>query len=124
MSEHSPSLSAERERRNVEYVRLAESLSQRPEAFPFTGIDPIAYAALKAGEAESPGFVTPIDERIRKLTAQGLKVVLGKYKDSGNVFIVPALSDNVREDMLQPRHLTIVDGMDEELKKLILANKK
>ncbi len=88
------------------------------------GIDPEAYAAMKADEEEFPGLVTPIDERIKRLEEQGFRISFGRFKDSGNVFVLPALSENIREYSIFPRHLQIADDMDEELKKLILANKK
>ncbi|CAN5742690.1 hypothetical protein BH11PAT2_BH11PAT2_00790 [soil metagenome] len=126
MSESYRPLSAELEKalRKVEFLLLAESLSQRVEALPFTGIDAEEYAAIKADEDKFPGFVTPIDERIRRLQEEGLKISFGKFVKSGNVFVLPANSDDIENDSIFPRHLKIVDGMDEELRKLILANKK
>lgn len=125
MSEQPPSLSPkqEQERRKVEYLRLAESLSQRPEALPFPGIDPAAYAVLKNEEKdeEIAAWANPIDERVRKFQEQGFKVIA--VNTFGDVRIMPAQSDDIF-DAVFPRHLQIVDGMDEELKKLILANKK
>jgi len=51
-----------------------------------------------------------------------MKVVLGKYPESGNVFILPAQSDDIVNDNLFPRHLQTNEMMGEKLKKLILLN--
>ncbi|MDB5189788.1 MAG: hypothetical protein JWN49_114 [Parcubacteria group bacterium] len=113
----------ERDRHNEMTVRLAESLSQRVEPIPFTGIDPTEYELLKEDEANLPDLLTPIDERIQRFKEQGLKVVLGEHGDSKDIYVVPALSSN-KKDRTLARHLQIVDGMDEELRRLILANQK
>jgi hypothetical protein len=112
-----------RDRDNTLFVNMAESLSQREKPIPFTGIDPFEYELLQADEEELPSLFTSIDERIKRFQEQGLKVIFGDHGDSKDVYVVPAQSEN-KKDRTLPRHLQIVDGMDEELRRLIVANKK
>jgi hypothetical protein len=107
-----------------EYIRLAEELSQNAEAFPFSGLTGEAYAALKKAAAEYPEYSTPIDELVARFEQHGMKVVLGKNPESGNVFILPGDSDDIEMDSIFPRHLDIAPGMDQKLKQLIVANRK
>ena len=106
------------------YVDLAIELSQRPERFLFPGIDDDAYAKIKAGEEEDPGYATPIDILLERFVQHGMKIVLGKNPQSGNVFILPGDSNNIEEDSLFPRQLKPHNVVDQKLKKLIVANKK
>lgn len=106
------------------YSTLAERLSQRTEAFAFTGINPEHYAELKAADEEAPGWTTPIDVLVERFNAEGVKVVFGKNPGSGNIFVLPMGSDNIEEDSLKPRHLAITDDMDDELRELIIGDVK
>lgn len=106
----------------ADYIDLAIELIQHPEAFIFRGIVNSAYAEIKA--TEDPQYATPIDILIERFSRHGMKVVLGKNPQSGNVFILPGDSTGIEMDSLFPRHLQIHDDMDPKLKKLILANRK
>ncbi len=121
MSEGAPKFENEKMMK-AEYIRLAEELSQHTESFPFAGVNENAYSEIKA--TEDPVYATPIDVLIERFQKHGMKVVLGKNPQSGNVFILPGDSNNIEEDSLFPRHLDVSDDMDSGLKKLILANKK
>jgi hypothetical protein len=106
------------------YISLAKELFESQERFSFPGIDPDAYARMKAAEEEYPGYTTPIDELIARFRQEGLKVALGKYPESGNVFILPAGSDDIEQDGISPGQLQVNDQMDEKLKTLILMSKR
>jgi len=101
------------------YIQLARGLFESHEHFPFSGIDPDEYSKMRASEEEFPGYTTPIDELIERFEKEGMKVVLGKHPESGNVFILPAGSEDIEQDSIAPRQLQISDGMDERLKNLV-----
>lgn len=105
------------------YISLAEALSQRLEGLPFPGIDEETLRKLIEVDEEYPGYVTPIDEIIARMEKEGIKIVLGEDRESGNVFALPFLSDDIEMDSLLPRHLVVAPDMDESLRSLILANK-
>ena len=107
-----------------QFIALAKELSERHEEFPFPGISRESYAKAKASDEQFPGYSTPIDILLEKFRTQGMKVVLGLHPGIENIFLLPIGSDNIDEDSLFPRHLEVSEGMDERLKKLILANKK
>ncbi|MEK7640522.1 MAG: hypothetical protein AAB389_00800 [Patescibacteria group bacterium] len=113
-----------KEKKKQEYIALAQELSESHESLPFPGVNPESYSKLKAAAEEYPEYTTPIDELLEKFRSQGIKVVFGNHPESGNVFILPADSEDVAMDNLFPRHLTITEDMDERLKKLILAGKE
>ncbi|HVB19771.1 MAG TPA: hypothetical protein VNF51_00570 [Candidatus Paceibacterota bacterium] len=123
MTEGPPNQSEILRLKKEKIIALAVELSESKEVFPFPGIDREAYATIKASEEEDPGYVTLIDELIERFKNEGMRVVLGKYPASGNVFIVPAQSNNVIDDNLFPRHLQVNEGMDERLEELILLVK-
>ena len=120
MSEEAPQFEG---MKKSEYIRLAVELSEHPEAFPFFGINPDAYIAIKRGEQEDPGFATPIDVLIERFREHGLKIVLGKNPQSGNVYVLPFDSNNIEEDSIFPLHLAIHSDLDPKLRKLISANR-
>jgi hypothetical protein len=125
MSEPVPGEPNEKENKRVEYLELARELSAKKEKLSFPGIDPESYARLKASDEEFPGYVTPIDELIKRFENEGFKVVVfGKYSTE-DVYIQPLDSDSAdQENCLSPRDLLVSDDMDEALKQLILANKQ
>lgn len=124
MIEQFPSHSAEesREQWKSEYIAFAKAMQERQERYPFPGIHREAYEKIRADEERYPGYSTPIDELIARFQAEGAKVVLGKHPESGNVFILPGSSDDIEQDSIFPRHLKIVEGMDDALRKLIEMN--
>ncbi len=125
MNESFPNQPDEKESRKTECLNLARQFSEKQEKIPFPGIDPESYARLKESDEQFPGYVTPIDELIKRFEKEGLRVVVfGKYTTE-EVYIQPMDSDFTdQENCLFPRDLLISDDMDEALKQLILANKK
>lgn len=115
--------SDEKRKKIEKFVVLAKELSREQKGFSFPGIDPGSYLELKASEEEFPGFATPIDELSERLKSEGMKVVLGRDPNSGNVFILPQRSNNIEKDSIFPKHLQIIEGMDKRLKELILLSK-
>lgn len=108
--------------------QLAKELFNYGEVFQFTGITSDDYESLKVAEKElPPGFVTPIDTLLERFRKEGLRIVLGKNQDSGNIFAMPAqssaTSDDIKANSIFPRHLQVTDDMDDRLKKLIQLNK-
>ena len=112
---------AEKLEKRKRYIELAKELAEGGEQFPFPGLDSESksYAKLKAADEKDPGYTTPIDELIEKFEENGIKVVLGQFPESGNVFILPFNSNNIGEDMVFPKYFQISKGMDERLKELI-----
>jgi hypothetical protein len=113
----------QREQKIKEVIALAIELSESRESFPFPGLDPAVYSKLKASEERFPGHVTPIDELIERFKKEGIKVVLGEHPESGNVFILPAQSNDIGSDSIFPRHLPVSKIMNEKLKRLVLMDK-
>jgi len=107
------------EERKREIMALATELSESQEVFPFPGMNESDYLEAKAGDLEYPGYTTPVDELIKRCQNEGMKVVLGEHPESGNVFILPANSDDAAKDSIYPRQLRINPGMNEKLKELI-----
>jgi hypothetical protein len=110
----------EREQTREEITTLALELQEGGEVFTFSGIEEENYLNAKAQEEEYPGYTTPIDEIIERCNKEGIKVVLGDSPESGNVFILPAGSNDLARDSIYPRQLKITDEMDERIKRLIL----
>jgi len=106
-----------------EFICVALELSQRKEKLLFPGIDEEECASLLAVDIEFPGYSTPTEEIIIRMDNEGIKVVLGKDPESGNVFIMPFLSDNIADSLL-PRHLKISEGLDSSLSRLIKIHKE
>lgn len=104
-------------------IALAKELSENSEEFPFPGIDPDSYLRLKAVDEELPGYVTPIDELIKRFEDEGMKIGLGKNPESGNIYILPSGSDDIENDSISLKDLQIKGITDEKLRELILKNK-
>ncbi len=111
------------ESRREKSIALARELSASQEIFPFPGINPEAYSKLKADiardEGESGYTTAMFDELVERFKNQGMKVVLGKFPESGNVFILPSQSSDIENDSIFPRHLQISEEMDDRLKEFI-----
>ena len=105
-----------------EKISLAHELAESRESFPFPGINPDSYEGMKAAEEEFPGYSIPIDELMKRFQDEGIKVVLGKNPDSGNVFILPQGSDDIENDSIFPRQLLTTEDMDERLSNLSLKD--
>lgn len=108
-----------------EFIALAKELGESKESFPFPGIEPEARSKMKATDMEFPDYTTPVDILVDRFHAEGMKVVLGQYPESGNVFIVPAGTSNpVNEDMyISPKHLQINEMISPNIRRLILMDK-
>ena len=122
MSEGMPTRSEKEPTRKEKIISLAKELFESNEVFSFPGIDPESYSRMKAAEVDTeyPDPTIPIDERIKRFKNEGMKVVLGKNPQSGNVYVLPAESGNIEMDGISPRQLQLSEGMDEKLKELIL----
>lgn len=123
-----PSLEDQKKQKLEQYISLAETLSHNLEGFLFPGVNEESYSKLKEADEytleDYPGYTTPIDENIERMVKEGFKVTLGDHPEQLDVYIMPLTSTDIEKDSLFPRHLKIVDGMDESLKALILANKE
>jgi len=104
-------------------IEMALELAESGEIFPFPGITSSSYEKMKTDEEEFPGYTTPIDELIARFQNEGMKVVLGKNPDSGNIYILPAGSDDIEMDSVFPRQLFPSENLDERLLDLILKDK-
>ncbi len=107
-----------------EFLALGRELSERKERMLFPGIDPEAYAAAKENDEAFPGYVTPIDDLLRRLEAEGMKVVLSDQAGNLDVFIMPFASGDIAVDTLLPRHLSLAAEMEEPLRRLISASRR
>jgi len=56
-----------------------------------------------------------------KFQAQGFRVFIGKNKE---IHILPGGSADVENEGIMARHLRVIDGMDEDLVRLIQLNQK
>jgi hypothetical protein len=120
---HDPFLETQdKKEQKKRFIALAHELSQRAEGFPFPGIDKTAFEALKAVDEKYPGYTTPVDEVVRKMT-DGIRIVLGEDPESGNVFVLPLSSDDIGTDSVLPRHLDINPEMNESLRDLVRTQK-
>lgn len=107
-----------------EYIRLSEGLSQQSKAFQFFGLDDTAFAEINGEEEEYPGWNTHINDLIRRFCDSGMKVALGKYPKTGNVFVLPSDSNDIESDGVLPRQLMVRHEMNPEFIKLIFADRK
>lgn len=106
-----------------EKIALAKELFESRESFSFPGVGPDSYAELKAGDGEDPGYTTPTDKILERMQNEGMKIVLGKHPESGNIFVLPFQSDDIENDSISPRHLLVEGVEDEKLKRLIALSK-
>ncbi len=106
-----------------EKMALAKELNESNETFSFPGITTESYSKLKSLDEEFPGLTTPIDELIGRFKSEGIKVMLGKNPETGNIYILPLQSNNIEEDSIFPRQLQDDRVIDNRLKKLILLDR-
>lgn len=117
-----------REVKKQRYIFLAKELSKiiegsgKPERFEFKGIKEESRLKIEAETKDFPEYSTPIGELIEKFKSQGMKIVLSKDPESGNVYVLPFDSENVEMDSLFPRHLIVTEDMDVRVKELISIN--
>jgi predicted secreted protein len=112
-------LITDKEEVKVIKIAVAEILFQSQESFPFPGLKPEEYAKIKEQERECPEYSTPIDELLERFRSEGMKIVLGKNPKSGNVFVLPAGSEDIEMDSLFPRHLRWNAVLDSRVNALI-----
>lgn len=118
---------SERERREevVKILRLVEKINESGENLPFPGIRPDMYLRMKKNDEEFLGYATPIDEIIERCKKEGIKVVLGRYSESGSTFVLPVGSDDIEMDSIASYQLIIDTVKNEDLEELIrLTTKK
>ncbi|MFA6476098.1 MAG: hypothetical protein WCV68_01635 [Candidatus Paceibacterota bacterium] len=113
----------EKKQRIEEIIALARELHERGEVFSFSGVDPESYFSMREAEEEFPGYTTPINELTQRFQTEGVKVVLGAHPESGNVFILPAESNDIEMDSIAPKQLQISEGMDGALRELITKSR-
>jgi len=101
------------EKRNI----LAKELIENQEIFTFSGINQEAYLRMKNEEEELGIYATPIDESITRFEKEGIKVVLGKNPESGNIFILPSQSDDIENDSILIGKLEDNEELDGKIKK-------
>ena len=94
--------------------KKVELLSQ--ENLDFSGISQKTYEDFKRVDEEYPGYTTPIDKLLERFSAEGMKIILGKNPDSGNVFVLPCNSDDIESDSIP--FLKLLDSNDETIKEL------
>ena len=110
---------SEEEKRKQEKIALVIELSESREVFPFPGMNEENYLNRKSQDQDYPEYGTPIDELLERFKNEGMRVASGKFPESGNIFILPAESDDIENDSLSPNQLNISEDMPEEIKKLI-----
>ena len=123
-SPEAPKENVEREQLRKRVVELAKEIVASNEVFPFPGIKPEDYLAMKKTDEDFPGYTTPIDEIVSRLKNEGMKIVLGEHPEDGMVYILPLQSNGIRVDSIRPKHLEINDTLkDERLLELIELDK-
>ena len=100
-------------------LELVGKLNESGETFPFPEINPEIYLKMKKTDEEYPGYTTPIDKIVDRCKNEGVKVVLGKYPESGNIFILPAGSNDIEMDSLPLDCLAIENIQNTDLVELI-----
>jgi len=110
----------ERQERVSRILELVRKINESGENLPFSDIDPEAYLEMKKNYDECPGYTTPIDEIIERCKKEGIKVVIGKYPESGNIFVLPAGSNDIEMDSFASYRLSINAVENEHLRELIL----
>ncbi len=114
-----------RAERLVKILELIKEINESGESLPFSGIHPEAYTKMKETDNEYPRYTTPIDEIIERCQKEGIKVVTGKHPESGNIFVLPAGSNNIEMDSIAPHQLAIDTVKNKYLEELIrLTTKK
>jgi len=107
-----------------EKILRAYELFLNGEVFPFTGIKLATYNRIKTDQEEEIELMgqtvcTPIDELLERYENEGLKVVLGKNPESGNVFVLPRDSDDIVNDSFLLSTLSLDGDIDQRLFDLI-----
>jgi hypothetical protein len=102
-------------------IDIAMELFEKRDLFPWPDIYQESYEKFKfTDEVLYPGLTAPIDEITARCRLEGIKIVLGKNPGSGNIFFLPAGSNDIEQWGLPIRHLMSDHVMDARLKKLIV----
>lgn len=107
----------------AEKVAVATRLVERcefGEVFPFPGLRPERYEAMKRDWEEEPGYATDVDELLGRFEREGMKVVFTNDPTSGNVLLMPSLSNDPVSDSLMPRSILSEDILDDTLRDMVL----
>jgi hypothetical protein len=114
---------AERKERVGKILELVERINESGETLPFPGIQQDYYHSIQEDQKEyepgSFGYTTPIDQILERCKQEGIKIVLGPHPESGNVFVLPAESDDIDMDSLLPYHLDATGVDNDDLRALI-----
>jgi len=106
-----------------EKVMVATKLVERCEAgevFPFPGLRPDQYEIMKKEWEEEPEYSQDIDALISRFQNEGMKVVSSEHRASGNVFLLPASSNDLMSDSLLPRLVSVDAIVDDSLLELVV----
>ncbi len=119
-----PDDKAEKIQNRKKRIALALEMIEKGEVLPFPGIDYTHYLTIRAEQEELPGYSTPIDVLIDRFQIEGMKIVLGKNPETGNIFILPGKSDDIENDSLLLKHLKMEEIIgDDKLFELVLLSK-
>jgi len=106
----------------TQILGLVEKINESGETLSFPGIREDVY--LKMKETELDGYVTPIDEVIERCKREGIKIVTGNHPESGNIYVLPASSDDIEMDSITPHQLNIGNVENKHLVDLIQLTTK
>ena len=109
----------EKKERVASILALVAEIQEQHETLSFPGLEAGIYESMKSDDEEFPGYTTPIDEILQRFEQEGMKVVLGKNPGSGNVFALPAGSDDITMDSILVYKLKVSADMDEKLRQLV-----
>ncbi len=103
---------------------LARELAESGEAFPFPGIPEDTVTRMREEEAMCPGFMTNIDDIIRRCSEHGIVVALSSADRPNNStpHVMPAKDGNLRMDGILPKHLVAENIADERLRELVMLD--
>ncbi len=128
MSEKIPSQfeadSNEEKKRVLErIISLAQQIAEKGEVYQFPGIETKSHETLKADDDEYPGYTTHVDVILERMKSEGIKIVQANNPQSGNVFAMPAQSNDMSDSILI-NHLQVSDHLTKEVQELLLLTKK
>lgn len=115
------SCESKKEKREKDIKRIQEKVEQLDqESLDFPGINQKTHKAFKEIDKKYPGYTSPIDKLLERFSLEGMKIILGKYPDSGNVFVLPCDSHNIERDSIPFLKLSDSNNKNiEELREMI-----
>lgn len=112
-----------KEARVLQIRELVEKLAKEHEVLPYFPMNTEAYNNTKKDEKDHPEilhFMSPIDDKLKRMQEQGIKIVLSdKNPQSGNVFVLPAESTDILADSIVLKFIDFDDTIPETLKELL-----